>query len=101
MKQSPDFHVYLSRVCVMTYKKSGNQFLSSKMPNKHNTSSQPNLGMLQTSDPACALLKLKLSKRTLSLKNVNITENIEFWVKQILVTNDFCQQSWDWRCQKS
>ena len=48
------------------------------MPNKHNTRSQPNLGVLQTSYSACAPLKLKLSMRTLSLENVNITE--KHWV---------------------
>ena len=72
---------FLSRVCLMTYRISGNQFLSSKMPNKHNTRSQPNLGVLQTSVLACAPLlrhKFKLSKRTMSLKNMNITE--KHWV---------------------
>ena len=100
--KTPNFHVYLSNVCLMTYKKSGNHFLSSKMPNKHNTRSQPNLGVLQTSDSACAPLKFKLSKWKLPLKNMNITKkNIGFWVKQAVVTDDLHQQSWDWRCQKS
>ena len=97
------FDVYLPNVCLMTYKKLGNHFLISKMSYKHNTSSQPNLGVLQTSDSACEPLnKLKFSKWRLSLKLINITKkNNGFWLKQTLATNDVHQQSWDRRCQKS
>ena len=76
--KTPNFHVYLSNVCLMTYKKSGNHFLSFKMSNMHNIRSQPNLGVLQTSDSACAPLKFKLSKWKLPLKNMNITK--KHWV---------------------
>ena len=72
--KTPKFHVYLSKVCLKTYKKSGNHLLSFKMPTKHNIRSQLNLGVLQTPDSACAPLKFKLSKWRLSLKLVNITK---------------------------
>ena len=53
-------HVYLSESSDLRYVRKS--LLSSKMPNKHNTESQPYAGVLQTPDFTCAPLRYKLSK---------------------------------------
>ena len=72
--KTANFHVYLSKFCLMTYESSRNHLLNPKMPNKHNTESQLDIRVLQTSDLTCAPLKFNISKWTLSLKHLNMTE---------------------------
>ena len=58
----------------MTYEKSGNYFLSLQF-HMNITESKLNAGALPTTAFPCAPLKFKLSKQTLSLTYLNMTEN--------------------------